>query len=193
MMQVVLQKPKLDRRATTSIRLARVRKIVTIVEEPSTPLQPDGETRRLGRIVSVAAVVENPLARRYDEDLSRLFEIGFELGADLARRAIGNIGHERVVAIGKAALVGLLGEIEHATALTGGGLVTAVRRQFGDWQVVSPSTRQHATPGGIIPVSLQPLARRGSEPLPLIRVYVRNHPQPDEAVILLTVATGIGD
>ena len=61
---------------------AIIRKIVTVVEEV---LQEGGQaiappTRRAAAI----AVIENPFAGRYEEDLTPLIAIGEELGALLA-------------------------------------------------------------------------------------------------------------
>ena len=57
---------------------ARIRKIVTFVEEVRTEMgRPvDPPTRRAAAV----AVIENPFAGRYVEDLSELTQIGEELG-----------------------------------------------------------------------------------------------------------------
>ena len=57
---------------------AKIRKIVTIVEETRSEMgRPvDPPTRRAAAI----AVIENPFAGRYEEDLSALIAIGEELG-----------------------------------------------------------------------------------------------------------------
>ena len=69
---------------------ARIRKIVTFVEETHTemgrPVNP--VTRR----AAAAAVIENPFAGRYVEDLTELMEIGEELGSLLAERAVMALG-----------------------------------------------------------------------------------------------------
>jgi hypothetical protein len=93
-----------------------VRKIVTLVEETLTeggrPVQPNA------RVAVVAAVIENPWAGQgFVEDLSA--------GIDAAASRVGELLAPRVVkalggtveAYGKAAIVGLDGELEHGSAL----------------------------------------------------------------------------
>ena len=93
-----------------------VRKIVTLVEETLTeggrPVEPNA------RVAVVAAVIENPWhGQGFVEDLSA--------GIDAAASSVGELLAPRVVkalggtveAYGKAAIVGLDGEIEHGSAL----------------------------------------------------------------------------
>ena len=64
----------------------KIRKLVTVVEE----IQEDGG-RRLAkplRKVAAVAVIENPFAGRYVEDLAELVKTGEELGDLLGRRAV---------------------------------------------------------------------------------------------------------
>jgi len=93
-----------------------VRKIVTIVEEVFTeggrPVSPPA------RIAIVAAVIENPWAGQgFVEDLSPGIEANAsDLGALLAPLVMTALGAP-AEAYGKAAIVGLGGEIEHGSAL----------------------------------------------------------------------------
>ena len=68
---------------------------------------------------AVAAVVTNPWAGRYVEDLKPVIQAyGPELGALLTRRITDMTdGGDKIEAFGKAAVVGLDGEIEHASGL----------------------------------------------------------------------------
>ncbi len=96
---------------------AKIRKIATFVEETHTemgrPVSPP--TRKAAAV----AVIENPFAGRYVEDLTELMEIGEELGGLLAEKAVAALGIEGPAAesYGKAALVGENGELEHAAAI----------------------------------------------------------------------------
>ncbi|OED41706.1 peptide synthetase [Chromatiales bacterium (ex Bugula neritina AB1)] len=71
------------------------------------------------RTFAVAAVVTNPWAGRYVEDLKpEIMAFGPVLGEALTKRIIALAGGgEKIEAYGKAAVVGLNGEIEHASAL----------------------------------------------------------------------------
>ena len=66
--------------------------------------------------VAACAVIQNPLAGRAEDDLSALIPYGEELGALLAREALAALPHPPV-AYGKAAIVGLDGDLEHAAAI----------------------------------------------------------------------------
>ena len=66
-----------------------------------------------------AAVIENPYAGKYVEDLSELMEFGAELGGILGEKCVTALGIEphQAESYGKAAMVGENGELEHAAAI----------------------------------------------------------------------------
>ena len=108
-----------------------IRKIVTIVEETDRELD-----RRIDppvRRAAAVAVIANPCAGRYIEDLSDLIEIGEELGALLTGRAVAALGiaGERAESYGKAAAVGENGELEHAAAILHPKMGAPVRKVLG--------------------------------------------------------------
>lgn len=92
------------------------RKIVTLVEEVLTeggrPVEP------AARVAVVAAVIANPWAGQgFVEDLNPGIDAtASDVGALLAARVVEALGAP-VEAFGKAAIVGLDGEIEHGSAL----------------------------------------------------------------------------
>ena len=94
-----------------------VRKIVTFDEE--TWIEGSRATEAPWRMFAVAAIVENPWTERYVEDLKpEIATLGPALGALLTERMLALAGSgDRIEAYGKAAVVGLDGEIEHASAL----------------------------------------------------------------------------
>ena len=96
---------------------AGIRKLVIILEETNPEM--GRATATSVRRAIACAVIENPFAGRYVEDLSELVAQGEELGALLVVRAIAALGvpGERVESFGKAAVVGEGGELEHAAAL----------------------------------------------------------------------------
>ena len=104
---------------------AVIRKIVTVVEE--THLEMGKTIAPPTRRAAAIAVIENPFAGRYVEDLTPLIAIGEELGDLLSKRAVAALGIDGAKAhsYGKAAAVGENGELEHAAgaqgALEGGG------------------------------------------------------------------------
>lgn len=94
----------------------KVRKIITIVDE--TLLEGGREVDPAARVVVVAAVIENPWAGAgFVEDLSAGIDAtASDVGALLAPRVMEALGAP-LEAYGKAAIVGLNGEIEHGSAL----------------------------------------------------------------------------
>ena len=96
---------------------AIIRKIVTVVEE--THLEMGQKVAPPTRRAAAIAVIENPFAGRYVEDLTPLIEIGEELGDLLSKKAVAALGIDGAKAhsYGKAAAVGENGELEHAAAI----------------------------------------------------------------------------
>lgn len=94
-----------------------IRKIVTFDEE--TLVEGFKEAASPWRMLAVAAVVTNPWAGCYIEDLKpEIAAFGPVLGELLTKRMIALAGSgDAIEAYGKAAIVGLDGEIEHASAL----------------------------------------------------------------------------
>ena len=58
--------------------------------------------------VAAAAVIRNPLAGEYQEDLSELMEIGEQLGQLLGERAVAALEGDAPHSYGKAAIVGMV-------------------------------------------------------------------------------------
>src|SRR5437667_8890721 len=121
---------------------ANIRKIATFVEETNTEMgrQIDPPTRRAAAV----AVIENPLAGKYVEDLSELMAIGEELGELLTQRAVAALGIAGTSAesYGKAAAVGENGELEHAAAILHPKLGAPVRKVLGKGAVLIPSSKK---------------------------------------------------
>src|SRR6266852_6745313 len=110
---------------------ARIRKIATFLEETRTEMGRvvDPPTRRAAAV----AVIENPYAGKFVEDLSELMTIGEELGELLTQRAVAALGIAGPPAESyrKAAALGEHGELEHAAAILHPKLGTPVRRVLG--------------------------------------------------------------
>ncbi len=102
---------------TTQARALEIRKIVTLDEE--TLVEGFKPAARPLRMFAVAAVITNPWAGRYVENLKpEIMDFGPKLGEMLTHRIIDLAGGgESIEAYGKAAVVGLDGEIEHGSAL----------------------------------------------------------------------------
>ena len=66
--------------------------------------------------VAACAVIANPLAGRAHDDVGELVPIGAELGELLVKEALKALAHP-AISYGKAAIVGVSGDIEHAAAI----------------------------------------------------------------------------
>lgn len=133
---------------------AVIRKIVTVVEET---LMEGGRgvsppTRRAAAI----AVIENPFAGRYVEDLAPLIAVGEELGELLAARAVAALGIKgsKVQSYGKAAAVGENGELEHAAAILHPKLGVPVRKALGKGAALIPSSKKRGGMGVSLDIPL---------------------------------------
>jgi len=144
---------------------ANIRKIATFLEETRTEMGRAVEppTRRAAAV----AVVENPCAGKFVEDLSELMSIGEELGDLLAQKAVAALGilPEKVESYGKAAAVGENGEIEHAAAILHPKLGAPVRKFLGKGAALIPSSKKR---GGLgVPLDI-PLGHKDA-------AFVRSH------------------
>jgi hypothetical protein len=131
--------------------MVKIRKLVTVVEEILADGGRDG--RRPLRKVAAIAVLDNPFAARFVEDLTPLIDAGEELGALLAKRATEALGTP-AESYGKAAIVGEAGEYEHAAALLHPKLGAPLRAAVGGGKAIIPSAKKLGGPGDAIDVPL---------------------------------------
>jgi len=136
------------------IMRASIRKIATFVEETRSEMgrSVDPPTRRAAAV----AVIENPYAGRYVEDLSELMSIGEELGELLTLRAVAALGipANAVESYGKAAAVGENGELEHAAAILHPKLGAPVRKVLGKGTALIPSSKKRGGLGVVLDIPL---------------------------------------
>jgi len=166
---------------------AKIRKIATFVEE--TRREMEREISPPTRKAAAVAVIENPFAGRYVEDLSELTAIGEELGELLAARAVAALGMSGPSAesYGKAAAVGENGELEHAAAILHPKLGTPVRRVLGKGAALIPSSKKRGGLGVVLDVPL------GHKDAAFVRSHfdgmeVRLHDAPRANEIMVAVA-----
>jgi hypothetical protein len=166
---------------------AEVRKIITIVEE--TLLEGGRPVTPPTKKAAAIAVIANPHAGEYVEDLSDLYEIGEELGALLAQRAVAALGipGPRVESFGKAAAVGAEGELEHAAAILHPKLGAPLRKVLGKGASLIPSSKKRAGPGTPFDIPL------GHKDAAYVRSHfdgmeVRIHDAPRESEIVVAIA-----
>ena len=158
------------------------------------------ETRRAARrpvvpptrVVVAAAVVDNPCAGRYVDDLAELEALGAEIAALLADRAVAALGDaEPVTAYGKGAIVGVDGEIEHAAAILHPRFGAPVRAAIGGGASIIPSTKKIGGPGSPITMPINNKDDIWSfDEMDAAEIVIPDAPRPDEVVICVVLATG---
>ena len=167
---------------------AKIRKIVTFLEETRREMERDVSPPV--RRAAAVAVIANPCAGRFVEDLSELIDIGEELGALLSERAVAALGipGERVESYGKAAAVGENGELEHAAALLHPKLGAPVRKALGKGAALIPSSKKRGGPGVALDIPL------GHKDAAFVRshfdgmeVRINDAPRADEIVVAVAV------
>ena len=133
---------------------ANIRKLVIQVDEVRKEMGQD-VTPPTRRAVAIA-VIENPYAGRYSENLDELIAIGEELGALLGQRAVKALGIEpgQAQSYGKAAIVGERGELEHAAAILHPKLGAPLRVAVEKGAALVPSAKKRGTLGTAIDVPL---------------------------------------
>lgn len=144
---------------------AEIRKTAVWVEETH---------REMGREIAPAtrkavavAVIANPFAGEYVEDLTPLMEIGAELGGLLGEKCVAALGitPEAAESYGKAAMVGENGELEHAAAILHPQLGAPLRKAVEKGAALVPSSKKMGGPGQDLDV---PLGHKDA-------AYVRSH------------------
>ena len=133
---------------------ASIRKLITCVEE--TRLEMGRPVSPVTRKAVAMAVIANPSAGRYSENLDALIAIGEELGELLGQRCIEALGiaPEQAESYGKAAIVGEGGELEHAAALLHPKLGAPLRKAVGKGAALVPSAKKMGGLGAAIDVPL---------------------------------------
>ncbi len=143
----------------------KIRKIVTTVDE--THLEMGKTISPATRRAASTAVIENPFAGQYQEDLDALMTIGEELGALLGKKCVDALGIDPSAAesYGKAAMVGENGELEHAAAILHPKLGKPLRVAVEKGAALVPSSKKMGSMGQPLDV---PLGHKDA-------AYVRSH------------------
>ena len=167
-----------------------IRKFASVVEEVFHEGGPRANTPL--RRAAVIAVIRNPFAGSYVEDIQPFMEDLKPLGLMMANRLVDLLGGDPSVVegYGKGAIVGAAGELEHgALWLAPGGC--GMRGVLGDAMAIVPSTKKVGGPGTRLDV---PITHINAS-------YVRSHfdamelglndaPRADEMALMLVMTTG---
>ena len=144
---------------------AKIRKIIVQTDEVRVEMGRDVVPPV--RKALAMAVIDNPCAGRYVENLDELVAIGEELGALLGARCVAALGIApgQAHSYGKAAIVGEAGELEHAAAILHPKLGAPLRVAVEKGAALVPSSKKVGGLGTAIDV---PLGHKDA-------AYVRSH------------------
>ena len=133
---------------------ASIRKIVVQVDE--TRMEMGQTVNPPTRRALAMAVIDNPFAGKYVENLDELIAIGEELGALLGAKCVQALGISPAQAqsYGKAAIVGEAGELEHAAAILHPKLGAPLRLAVEKGAALVPSSKKRGGLGTAIDVPL---------------------------------------
>ena len=168
--------------------MIEIRKIVVQIDEThiemGKPINPP--TRR----ALAMAVIKNPYANRYSENLDELIVIGEQLGGLLGERCVKALGitPSQADSYGKAAIVGEAGELEHAAAILHPKLGAPLRKAVEKGAALVPSAKKIGTLGTTIDV---PLGHKDAafvrSHFDAIEARVSDAPRADEIVVAVAV------
>ena len=165
----------------------QIRKIMSFVEEVRSEAG-KAATPPL-RKVAVAAIIANPYAGKWVEDLGPLTEASAALGLEMTGIAMALMAPYKPESYGKGAVIGLAGEQQHASAMVTTVFGNIMREAAGGGVAWISSFTKRAAPGSTIDI---PLAHKDA-------LYVRSHydgisitlpdaPLPDELAIICAYA-----
>jgi len=171
--------------------LMQIRKIVVQVEDT---------LRSAGKDVSpptrkavAAAVIQNPYAGRYVEDLRPLYALGGEVSGLLVERALAALGvaPDAITSYGKGAIVGVDGDLEHSAALLHPSFGAPVRAAIGGGKAIIPGTKKIAGPGAAITM---PMTNKDDiwvfDDMDSTEIAIPDAPRADEIVMALCLGIG---
>jgi hypothetical protein len=133
---------------------AQIRKLIVQVDE--TRIEMGKTISPPTRRALAMAVIANPFAGRYEENLDELIAIGEELGGLLGDKCVKALGIApgQAQSYGKAAIVGEAGELEHAAAILHPKLGAPLRKAVEKGAALVPSAKKRGGLGTAIDVPL---------------------------------------
>jgi hypothetical protein len=166
----------------------KIRRVLTFLDEIRNDAGQDISPRL--RKVAAVAIVGNPFAGRFEQDLSSLTKASEAIGREICDIAVRLLQPDHAVSYGKAAVVGIAGEQEHGNAMLTTVFGNVMREAVGGGKAWISSMTKRAAPGATIDI---PLAHKDA-------LYVRSHydgmtitlhdaPMPDEIAVIAVYAT----
>ena len=140
--------------------------------------------------VAGVGIIANPFAGQFVEDLGELFDSGEALGKQLMAMMLPRLTNP-TVSYGKAAIVGIGGDLEHGHAMIHPKLGKAMREPIGGGEALIPSAAKVACAGAAIEV---PLGHKDDawsfDHFDAMTVAVADAPRSDEILMVIVICDG---
>lgn len=139
-----------------------------------------------------AAIVENPFAGRYVEELVPYMDSLEPMAFDLTTELLGLLGAttSQIQSYGKGAIVGINGEMEHAAIWHAPG-GAGIRRAMGGGNANVSGSMKIGTPGSTLDLSIGNMdVGNVRSHYDSIAVTIGDAPKPDEIAFIVALATG---
>ncbi len=168
----------------------KIRKIVTSIEEIFHEGGPRANTPLMRG--HVMAVIENPYAGSYVEDIQPFMEDLKPLGLEMAQKLLAALGVEakQIEGYGKGSIVGVGGELEHGALWHAPGGY-AMRDVLGGAKAIVPSTKKVGAAGVRLDVPVTHVdASYVRSHFDSIEVGLNDSPRANEMAVILVMTTG---
>ena len=141
---------------------------------------------------AILAVIQNPFAGRYVEDIAEFMDDLKPLGLAMASQLVAALGGDPTIieGYGKGAIVGAAGELEHGALwhVPGG---YAMREVLGGAKAIVPSTKKVGGPGARLDIPVTHInASYVRSHFDAMEVGISDAPRADEIVLALVMTTG---
>ncbi|MEN9888512.1 MAG: hypothetical protein RL559_549 [Pseudomonadota bacterium] len=142
------------------------------------------------KLAAACAVIRNPYAGRYEENLMPFMAELRSLGTLLAQELVDTLGKDNVEVYSKAAIVGVNGELEHGAVWHEAG-GWAMRSVLGEPKAIVPAAKAVAATGYRLMVPLHYIhAAYVRSHFNTMEVGIQDAPRPDEILFALVMGTG---
>jgi len=142
------------------------------------------------KLATAAAVVRNPYAGRYEPDLLPFMAELRTLGSTLAQDLVDALGADNIEVYGKAAIVGVNGELEHAAVWHEAG-GWAMRAVLGEPKAMVPAAKAVAVAGFRLMIPLHYIhASYVRSHYNTVEISIQDAPRPNEILFGLAMGTG---
>ena len=167
-----------------------IRKKLTTIEEVFHEGGPISTTPL--RRGAALAVIHNPYAGKYVEDIQSFMDDLKPLGLEMARALVASLGGDpkSIQGYGKGAIVGAAGELEHGALWHAPGGY-GMREVLGDAKAIVASTKKVGGPGTRLDVPITHInASYVRSHFDSMEVGITDAPRADEILVALVMTTG---